>query len=317
MTTLAPGVAERLLEHELSYALGRRVALLERRPLPYRSSFAIDELELVVDGEEPVRLLLKQLDASALCDEAGLARPSFLRDGSREIAIYREVLPALGDDVPALHGSFDDRPRRRCWLLLEHVDGVPLWQLGASEAWDAAARWLARLHTAEMPRSAALRRYDAPWHRRWLARALAQAPAGVLDRVAAGHEQVLRRLDDWPTALVHGEFYPSNVLVSDGGERVRIVDWEVAGIGPGISDLAALTAGWSQPDRDRLVATYHEAWQGRGGRASLAELEDALEHARLLAALQWIGWSPAWTPPAPHARDWLDEALRAAELLGL
>jgi len=34
-------------------------------------------------------------------------------------------------------------------------------------------------------------------------------------------------------------------------------------------------------------------------------------------ALQWLGWSADWTPPPEHARDWLVEALAAAERLGL
>ena len=34
-------------------------------------------------------------------------------------------------------------------------------------------------------------------------------------------------------------------------------------------------------------------------------------------AVQRLGWSDSWSPPEEHAHDWLAEALRAAERLGL
>jgi aminoglycoside phosphotransferase (APT) family kinase protein len=312
-------VSELTLAGELSRALGRPVELHRRRSWTYRSSFAIEQLELSIEGAEPVRLLLKELDAAALSDVAVVARPAFLRDAVHEAAIYREVLPALGHDVPRLYGSAVDTSRGRSWLLLEQIEGVPLWQVGEAATWDAAARWLAALHAAEPPVSSALRRYDDAWHRRWLQRALQIAPRGALARVEASHQLVVGQLAAWPKSLIHGEFFPSNVLVehATGAPRLRVVDWEMAGIGAGLLDLAALTAGWPQQGRDRLVAVYHEAWIAAGGRASFAQLEVGLEHARLQNALQWIGWSSDWRPPTPHACDWLTEAQRSAELLEL
>jgi len=32
--------------------------------------------------------------------------------------------------------------------------------------------------------------------------------------------------------------------------------------------------------------------------------------------MQWLGWSPDWSPPPEHRRNWLREALRLAEKLG-
>ena len=42
-----------------------------------------------------------------------------------------------------------------------------------------------------------------------------------------------------------------------------------------------------------------------------------LEFCRLHQAVQWLGWSPSWTPPPEHAQNWLKEALRCAERLEL
>ncbi len=38
---------------------------------------------------------------------------------------------------------------------------------------------------------------------------------------------------------------------------------------------------------------------------------------RLYIAVQWLGWSRDWSPPAEHAHDWLSEALSLAEELEL
>ncbi|HWH92703.1 MAG TPA: phosphotransferase, partial [Baekduia sp.] len=143
----------------------------------------------------------------------------------------------------------------------------------------------------------------------------ATAP-GALDGVAAVWEQAVARLAAWPATFLHGEFYASNILVADGGAVcVRPVDWEMAGVGPGVLDLAALVAGgWSAEDRERMVRAYHDALPA-GDRPAWPELVDALAHARLHVAVQWLGWSPGWTAPADHAHDWLGEARAlAAEL---
>lgn len=42
-----------------------------------------------------------------------------------------------------------------------------------------------------------------------------------------------------------------------------------------------------------------------------------LDRCRLHLALRSLGWSPAWSPPPEHARDWLAEALELAERLDL
>ena len=102
--------------------------------------------------------------------------------------------------------------------------------------------------------------------------------------------------------FVHGEFYASNILVSPG--RVCPVDWEMAGIGPGVLDLAALATAWEGADRARIVAAYADE---RGAPVD----EEDLDAARLVLAVQWLGWAEGWEPPREHATDWLAEATAA------
>jgi thiamine kinase-like enzyme len=128
------------------------------------------------------------------------------------------------------------------------------------------------------------------------------------------------RLTNGPQLLVHGELYPSNVLVAGAGAAVEVwpVDWEMAGVGSPLLDLAALTSGWEGDVQADLVDAYLDE-MGPGGwwASDRDEVGELLDCCRLHYALQWLGWSPQWSPPREHARDWVSEALALGERLGL
>jgi aminoglycoside phosphotransferase (APT) family kinase protein len=312
-------VSDRDLRSALEDVLRRRVLTMTRRPNDYGSSYAIEDVELTFEGGRPLSLVFKDVAASALNAAAGGAKPAGLLDPDREIAAYRHVLGPARLGVPDCYGAVAEPEDGRYWLFLEAVDGVPLWQATQLDAWDGAARWLADLHGRGAPaRQRHLLDYDAVHLGSWLDRALAFTPTGSLDPVVAVWQRVVDRLSSWPRTFVHGEFYPSNVLVrrSAGPASVVPVDWEMAGIGPGLLDLGALTSGsWSAAERDRLALVYRDSL-ARAVRPSADDLLEALAHCRLYIAVQWLGWSQDWSPPAEHAHDWLAEAVSAAEELG-
>ena len=116
-------------------------------------------------------------------------------------------------------------------------------------------------------------------------------------------------LDRWSNRL-------ANVLIEHGNGRPRVcpVDWETAAVGPGLIDLAALTAGdWADEQRRALVSAYREALPG----GTEDEVLTDLDYCRLHSAVQWAGWSADWSPPPECARDWLADALALADRLGL
>src|SRR5205085_2225507 len=113
-----------------------------------------------------------------------------------------------------------------------------------------------------------------------------------------GYGDVVARLASLPTTLVHGDLYASNVLVGDG--RVCAVDWELAGQGPGVLDVAALTMGWGEHERETLVEAYRTAL---ALPPAAAELLEDLDRASLQLAIQWLGWSDEWSPPPEHTHD--------------
>lgn len=282
---------------ELTRLLGAPVTAVWRRPSPYQTSCGLEEIGAELADGTRLELIRKDLRRSALGAAARHTKPAFLHDPGREVEIYR-LLSRCGLGTPACYAAGPG------FLLIERVPGIELFQVGELEGWRQAARWLRRLHerfAAVPPSSPRLLRHDAGYYRLWAGRACERVPeiAPIVDR----YERVVERLVGLPQTLIHGEFYPSNVLVA--GERIAPVDWEMAAIGPGLVDLAALVTGWEGEDRATIAAAYG------------AVDEAALAACRLHLALQWLGWSAAWTPPPEHAHDWVAEAVDAAERLGL
>ena len=284
---------------ELAELLGVRPDALRRRPFEYRSSAPLVELD--ADGK---MLLLKDLAPEALTERARAAKPGVLHDPAREIRVYQAILEGAGLGTPALAAAVADASLGRYWLVVEKVAGTELYQLEL-ERWHDAARWLAHLHDryAGIDATDHLVRYDRSYFELWPERAEVRPP---------GYEAVVDRLAGLPTTLVHGELYASNVLLAGG--RVCVVDWELAGVGPGVLDLAALTAGLADDHATALAETYRLALEDP---PDAKELRFALDCARLHLALQWLGWSPGWTPPPEHALDWRAELPRLAARVGL
>jgi hypothetical protein len=317
----------------------RRITGLERRPSAYSTSFAIEELDVRLDDGTGLRLLFKDLSRQALLETARRVKPAFLYDPLREIETYRIVLEPNRLGTATCYGALVDRLAGRYGLFLEKVAGLELYQVGDFGTWQQVARWLAATHarfagkTGRFARAARLLRHDADFYRLWIRRARASwdrqpspRQSGDMrrgaERLIGNYDRVVERLAALPATFIHGEFYASNVLVqrTEGGLRVCPVDWEMAAVGPGLIDLAALAAGgWTADEKTAMALAYRAALAQAGGPppAREEELLTALDYCRLHLAVQWSGWSSGWSPPAEHAQDWLGEALGLAEKLGL
>jgi hypothetical protein len=279
------------LRDTLEELLGAAVVRLERRPYAYETSHPLEELDVDLEDGRTLHLLRKDLGTSPA------KRPSFLHEPAREIETYRCVLASADLGTAKFYGAADEQ------LYIEKVEGSELWQHGELEVWQRAARWLARMHAAlgDQADQPHLLRYDRDFYRLWLARA--EAISGDLGLVASIYEDVVERLLALPQGLIHGDFYPSNILVAQA--RICPVDWELGSAGPLLLDLAALTTGWPEVDLEAIAAAYGEV------------SSEALDLCRLHLAVRWLGWSDDWTPPPEHAKDWRREAQAVAERLAV
>lgn len=321
------------LEAVLRQAFGaaRTIASVDRRPAVYRSSFALEELTVKLDNGLTLPLIFKDVSRQALSVAGKEAKPAFLYDPLREIETYRQILAAHLPDAARCYGAVVDVEQVRYWLFLEHAPGAPLFEVGLP-IWQHVARWLAQMHKHfaqpavldELTAANYLLRYDQAFYWRWPRRAQAflrqmqpappAATLALIDQLVAGYGQVVEGLLALPVTLLHGEFYAANVLVQAPTNALRVcpVDWEMAALGPGVIDLAALIAGqWTEAEKHSMALAYYATLVAdQNWRPNLEDFLWTLDCCRLHIAFQWLGWSMAWTPPAHQAQNWLGEIVQ-------
>ena len=278
--------------------------ILERRPYAYRTSFPLDEARIrLPDGDEAI-VLVKELGRSGLDDAIQRAKPEFVYDPRREIAVYEKILTGLDLGTARCYGSVVAPESGRYVLFLEKVDAAELWQLEEIEAWERAARWAARLHGKASPEpQAPLLRYDGAYFRPWLERARSFHPAGASPPsplLTSGRSPGLPGFR--PCSSTASSTRPTSSFPRGGCAR-STGRWPA-------SARACSTSPRSRPrgegaDRARIVAAYADE---RGAPVD----EEDLDAARLVLAVQWLGWAEGWEPPREHATDWLAEATAAA-----
>jgi thiamine kinase-like enzyme len=321
-------LAEAMLEQCLEDRFGQPIRHVTRTPSLYRSSFAIENLYVILEDSTELHIVFKNLGDDGLLPEARVTKPAFIHNPMREISIYGSILSSAGLNTAACYGFIADSDSARYWLFLERIFGAELYQIGNLAVWQRTAEWLAQLHSRfnidlqTIRTRCHLLNYDADFYRLWLERAKRfHSRHPFLERIANRYDEVIERLLALPISLIHGEFYPSNVIVTESANRRRIVpiDWEMSAIGPSLMDVAALTAGkWNEGDRRQVALAYWSAIaSGNEHTQSADEFIEALEYCRLHLCVQWLGWAAQWSPPKEHAHDWLREAANIAERLGI
>jgi Phosphotransferase enzyme family len=131
---------------------------------------------------------------------------------------------------------------------------------------------------------------------------------GLVPSPAQRFEDVVPLLLDCPLTIIHGEYYPPNILWRE--EVIYPVDWESAAVAAGEIDLAALTEGWPPGFVEQCELEYQRARWPEGPPTGF---ERRLAAARLYLHFRWLG---SETDRAPSL--WRFEQLRCeGERLGL
>jgi Ser/Thr protein kinase RdoA (MazF antagonist) len=247
----------------------------------------------------------------------------------REPLVYRQLLAGRALPVPAFYGAEWDAACARHELVLEHVDAWSL-KYHALEHWITAARRLAVLHAHFRERPEALQdaefllRLDGEYVRAWSERAFA-AVGGVsvvlgqrLRRTVGDGGVVAQLVASAPSTLVHNDFSAKNVLAdtSSAPARICFVDWEMAGSGCGLLDVAHLIHGFGPRERELLIGAY---WDGPGAAdapASAEERQLLLTACELHNALYRLAHAAAWKLGRAAVETTIDEVAALRRALG-
>ena len=302
-----PGLPE--LRQTLDEALGGSFAasaLLQEERLKsrvYRLTFAVPQgvLSVIVKRLSPAQAVRDELVATRWLPAVGLGGngPGLLgiagvRSGECVWHVYEDLgdtaiaarradagcaaVPAAARLIAQLHSRFASHPLlAECRQHAEHLD----ISCFASNVHDAI-RSLQAMRPAD--------------------RALSAEEEALRDRLVARlvplRDDVPRRahaLAAWggPETLLHGDLWTSNALAMPAadGYRVRLIDWDHAGVGPASYDLSTFLLRFPVAQRRRVLDLYAASIEGDGwrlpGRPELNLLFETAELARYANRAIW------------------------------
>ena len=189
----------------------------------------------------------------------------------RELRVYQDILAEAEIGTARYYGSVLDESQGQRWLALEFVDGTPAGYCEI-EHWAPAAGALRRMHGYFARHANRLRACDYLihhtadflWSRAELAlRNVAQISPHLVDRLAnivGQYAPTVAVMTSQPPTILHGGCRPTNILIKVASDpsRVCIIDWEEAGFGPPLLDVAYLLDGIEAPILDRLLDAYRQ-----------------------------------------------------------
>jgi Ser/Thr protein kinase RdoA (MazF antagonist) len=208
----------------------------------------------------------------------------------------------------------------RLALVFDDLPGaVRVSKLPATRGLCGAAAWIGRFHAshalhAKNEAAIPLLRYHLDYYLGWADRtrrfaALEGPEPHWLAGLCRSFARVAQLLVDGSLTVIHGEYYPDNVLVRE--TVVHPVDWQTAAVAAGEIDLAALTERWPRAVAEQCERAYRSA---RWADETPASFHDTLLAARLYLHFRWLGDRPEWTRAERFRSHWVALRSIAAQL---
>jgi thiamine kinase-like enzyme len=200
-------------------------------------------------------------------------------DRRNELLCHRAA-ESLGVAPPVVYGE-------NGVLVSRFIPGRTLDAAGAREPGFASrlARLLFQLHDG-WDRLSGEMLFFCPFQtcRTYVARArqLGAALPADIDAMLGTSRRLSRKLAPYTPTLCHNDLLPANIL--DDGKRIWIVDWEYAGMGNPLFDLAGVSANCGYSDQED--AALLESYRGELRERDLCDLR-AIKAASLLRDALW------------------------------
>ena len=225
-----------------------------------------------------------------------------------EAEVYRRVLQPLQLKTPRFYADRINVTTGETTLYIEYLENAERASRAGYEAMRSAARWIGTFHRLNEARvellSDFLKVYDSAYYLGWVDRMLASSLSldePWLHAVCEGFRRSVPELLSGPLTIVHGEYYPRNILAC--GRAISPVDWESAAVAAGEIDVATLSEGWSQIDKKTFVTEYRRS---RWPQTEAKDFERRVIVGELYAWFRWFGERRA----VPNQREREFERLR-------
>jgi len=214
LDTLSTGLGAAVAE---SGVLAGELSVIARQPNIYTSTFPSEIITCRVGNGATIRMLCKY---SAVAGNESYG----IRGGVEyEADVYRHLLQSLDLSCPTLYGIYRESANKRTGLVMEYLaDSVRIIHSSDPGTVFEAAAWIGRFHALCSPRAGSpalsfLNSYDAEYYMGWARRTLKMAEqSGLaprwLETVCSRFDEVIEVLCEAPSTIIHGEYYPKNIL---------------------------------------------------------------------------------------------------------
>jgi len=255
--------------------VGPVTAWLEQHVEGARGPFAF---EAIAGGHSNLTFRVTGADGTRFV----LRRPplSHVLAGAHDMGREHRLMSALQDTpvpVPPTLGFCEDIGVNGApFYVMGFVDGHVIRDRASAEsllspharrrASESLVDTMAALHAVDLDAVglAELSRHDGylarqlkRWYGQWQSQRTRDLPA--VDEV---HDALLSCLpEQGPATLVHGDYRLDNCMVSDSGDVVAVLDWEICTLGDPLADLGLLMVYWTGPHDDP------SAWTGSASTA--------------------------------------------------
>lgn len=218
-----------------------------------------------------------------------------------EAEVYRQVLQQVPVPTPHFYGVYENTQENETLLIIEFFkDTLSIKHAGYLKAIRSAACWLGEFHRHTQALLLTkplefLTRHDVAYYLGWSERTLLYASPLYqqypwLETLCKRYKEVVPELTGPDKVIIHGEYYPNNILYADGD--IYPIDWESTAVAKGEIDLASLTENWPPVYIKEARAAYQLA---RWPNDPPTNFETRLDASRLYWHFRWLGDRPEWT----------------------
>ncbi len=278
------------------------ITQIGRRGFDRSHSYAWDLLTVRLETGEELKIFLKDLGAYTRIKD-GLEGMRQRRE--REFRTYRDLLAKSRLGAAEYYGSIWDEARGQFLVFLEYVTGMAV-RYCEFEHWVSAAAWLGRFQgffakrLQELDTCEFLLRHDAKFFQSRAQLALSvlselSAPlAARLAHIVDRYDPLTELMASQPRTFVHGAYTPSTILLGLHAQPTRVCpfDWELAGLGSPLFDLAYLCDGFEPARLAILLEAYRqEAVRHNVAVPEPADVEYLMNCFRVYRLMNWISQS--------------------------
>ena len=258
------------------------VIVLSRKPGIFTSTFPTEIITCKFNEEQPIHLFCKYVahtDGEDFGHRGGV---------EYEIRIYDEVLRNVPIPSVKFYGKCYFPETNVTMMVLEYLnDSLRIFKINKPKLLlNEAASLIGRLHNFfELKTPSFIKNYDEAHYRVWI-----EKFESIAYKFKSKHPWVINLFTYYleninilitnPRTLIHGEYYPHNIIVQN--HIIYIIDWESAAVGPGEIDLASLLDGWEEPEIGNAIEAYQIARWGE-----MKNVPENFDHILLLSQIYY------------------------------